>query len=527
MKDREKALDRIKRNKDDSDSDEASKRRDKYSSPNAVQDGKKKKRSKKRKKHSSDESSSSSSSSSSSEEDKTKSIRVAMRNKLLESDGKIDLLEKIRQGKKDDIPEDKLLSQWMTTANDTPGKDKQLLDNLKEKLKQKQDAEKAKIAYEAEVIRRQKEREEAERKERERFEKEAMVKEEEKKHREKMSLKLRQQPSIREYRRRSGSRSPEKRRRRSRSPSPSRRGHRNGRDYEDRSPRYDRNRRSRSRSRDHDRRRRSRSQSHESRRDRDHDDDRKDKSKGQHSSKKLPFIGRMPLFKNVKPKSRDSENKREIQKEDYDAPRKTRFQPGNLARAFIPEPEVVCFPQLSSLPPIPPPPPPITAPVKVVSAPEPPKISTPKPPPPPKLKVVAEEVKLAPKAERALLEAAREEAVEEEAETEDADDAAKYAQQDHTASEDYMLYEDPTNTMYQYGSMDYNNMMYSSAAYNFMPVPVVNPPGVEMEVSSEPEPPKSHSLPLEPPPLPPDDPNEDLAMLGLSSDDMAVQQFLS
>lgn len=200
MKDREKALDRIKRNKDDSDSDEASKRRDKYSSPNAVQDGKKKKRSKKRKKHSSDESSSSSSSSSSSEEDKTKSIRVAMRNKLLESDGKIDLLEKIRQGKKDDIPEDKLLSQWMTTANDTPGKDKQLLDNLKEKLKQKQDAEKAKIAYEAEVIRRQKEREEAERKERERFEKEAMVKEEEKKHREKMSLKLRQQPSIREYR---------------------------------------------------------------------------------------------------------------------------------------------------------------------------------------------------------------------------------------------------------------------------------------------------------------------------------------
>lgn len=47
-----------------------------------------------------------------------------------------------------------------------------------------------------------------------------------------------------------------------------------------------------------------------------------------------------------------------------------RFESGNLAKAFIPRPDVVCFPVLSSIPPItapPPPPPPPVLSEKIIS----------------------------------------------------------------------------------------------------------------------------------------------------------------
>lgn len=58
-----------------------------------------------------------------------------------------------------------------------------------------------------------------------------------------------------------------------------------------------------------------------------------------------------------------------------------RFEIGNLARAYIPKPDVVCFPVLSSIPPISAPPPPTAVEQVVMPVPSPkenkPKPSTP------------------------------------------------------------------------------------------------------------------------------------------------------
>lgn len=197
----------------------------------------------------------------------------------------------------------------------------------------------------------------------------------------------------------------------------------------------------------------------------------------------------MPLFKNKKTALEErEEKKREIQKESYEPQRRTRFEPGNLPRAFIPKPDVVCFPKLSSIPPLTIPPPPVVS--QHVEPPEPPKISRPKfvqpkveeepePPPPPKIDA---------KPEKPL-----------------------------NLSDDEVLYANPgegmdPSMMGQY-YQDYQNMMYSSqdmySGYqenNHMATGISH----------------AHIMPLEPPPLPPDD---DLALLGICADDMAAQSF--
>lgn len=221
----------------------------------------------------------------------------------------------------------------------------------------------------------------------------------------------------------------------------------------------------------------------------DDSNDVKKKPPGPPSYKKLPFIGRMPLFKNKKTVAEErEEKKKEIQKESYDPPpRRTRFEPGNLPRAFIPRPDVVCFPKLSSIPPLTIPPPPTVS--EKVEPPEPPTISKPKiqkhiveeepqAPPPPKLDRKEEQMNL---------------------------------------SDDEVLYANPgegmdPSMMGQY-YQDYQNMMYSSHdMYSYQD----NSNDVESSI------PHSHTMPLQPPPLPPDD---DLALLGICADDMAAQSF--
>lgn len=186
----------------------------------------------------------------------------------------------------------------------------------------------------------------------------------------------------------------------------------------------------------------------------------------------------MPLFKNKK--MEEKEEKREIQKESYEIPRRTRFQPGNLARAFIPKPDVVCFPKLSSIPPLTIPPPPSVS-EPIVVAPEPPKISKespPKPPPPPKIAQKEQSNKM----------------------------------KTINLSDDEMLYAETgegvnPSMMGQYYSNYGNSMMYPPQSYEYLQSESV---------------PHSHTMPLQPPPLPPDD---DLALLGICADDMAAQTF--
>lgn len=231
-------------------------------------------------------------------------------------------------------------------------------------------------------------------------------------------------------------------------------------------------------------------QSQERPRSRSRSEERRDSEKKPPGppTKRLPFIGRMPLFKN---KKIEEKPEKELKKEDYDLPRVTRFQPGNLARAFLPSPDVVCFPKLSSYPPI--------------SAPPPPTVSQPDPPAPPK---ISEDKP--PKAPPAPKIGSTEK-----------DDKSPDKEKKEDASME--LFDDPNHMMdpsmmNQYYN-DYNNMMYSQM-YDYsqcgedMPQP---PPPDDV--------PLAHTMPLQPPPLPPSDPSEDLAMLGISADDMAAQSF--
>lgn len=450
-------------------------------------DKKKKKRSKKRKKQSSDTSSSSSSTDTSSDDDKndkSKSIRVAMRNKikaqLLNDDDKWEVLGRLVEERKrkeatqiPDIPkkpeEDNLISQWMC-VKEPQDKDKVMLDNLKDRMKKKQDAEKAKFL---EMEQQRKEKEKLEREQKEREEEEARQREEQKRREqeEAMRLKEKDREQVRfktrdKYRRRrSSSHSPDHRR--SRSPSNDRR---RSRYSSERRRKYSENgRRSRSRSATPDNRYR-----------RKDDSDKKDRKSS--SSKKLPFIGRMPLFKNKKP---EDKAEKEIKKEDYEPQRVTRFQPGNLARAFIPQPDVVCFPKLSTYPPICAPPPP--APV-ITEPPAPPKIGIPpKAPPPPKI---------------------NKESPQKEAKNKEHDKVEDINMvQDSNAIYEQM---DP-NDVYQF---EYN--MYQTPPYDYTKDDIAA--GAENPITQ-------HSMPLQPPPLPPDDPSDDLALLGISSDDLAAQLF--
>ncbi|XP_045480194.1 zinc finger matrin-type protein CG9776-like isoform X2 [Harmonia axyridis] len=530
LKDREKALSRTEKRGSDSDESTGTKkkrkRKEKKLFDMGSKDKKKKKKSKKHKRHSSASSSSSSSSESSSEEeeeeDKSRSIRVAMRNVKAESilkedlTGKWEMLgrlmeehkrkaqqeEKIVVETKQEVKNDNLINQWMT-INEPPEKEKYLLDSLKDRMKQKHTLEQAKYL---ELEKRQKEREMREREElerKQREEKEAFEqRERERKEQERIEYErildkdrnqVKFKQSYREkqhYRRASPSSSPEHHVRernvpREREHDKSKRGGRISESPKrNRSPkqspnkfkRYSRGRNSRSRSKSKER------TSSDRRSQKPDVKSSQKKPPGPPSYKKFPFIGRMPLFKNKKP---EEKVEKEIQKEEYDKPRVTRFEPGgNLSRAFIPDPAVVCFPKLSSYPELCLPPP---APLK--PPPPAPKI-TPKPvkaPPPPKLEEPKEE-KPKQKAKEVI-------PIPEPFKNEDFDPN---------------LYEDPRH-LWENIDNGYAPMypqMYTSFS---------DPIGSSDTV------PISHMMPLQPPPLPPAD--DDLALLGISADDMAAQSF--
>ncbi|KAF7278171.1 hypothetical protein GWI33_008784 [Rhynchophorus ferrugineus] len=484
LKDREKAMCRNGKNlSSDSDASVKKKKRKHRSSiESLLKEKKKKKRSKKKKKDSSDSSSSSSSSDSSSDEesnDRSKSIRVAMRNMsqvksiINEDMSKWTVLEKLLEDhRKRDVKtnntEDELISQWMTVSE--PTKEKNILDTLKDRMRVKQEIEKAKFA-EIERRRKEKERQEQELQERkqrqikeeaERLEKEKQRKQQEETQRildkDRGHVKFRPSREQQHRRKKSGSEDDvdDKRYSKSKETSASPRNHR---DYGSSKSRYSS--------------------------DRDTGKRRSESS----SNKKLPFIGRMPLFKKkIEPKM--EREAKVIKKEEYEPQRKTRFETGNLAKAFIPRPDVVCFPVLSSIPPItappPPPPPPILS-GKVHSPkhtkkhsskssdiledemvpPKAPSISKPDeivPPPPPIIK-----------------------------------------QFDNSEENTYTNQEFDHDAMGEYYE-SFNNMMYQTQQYEYQ----------EEQEQTLPHP------PLEPPPLPPDD---DLALLGICADDMAAQTF--
>ncbi|XP_056630509.1 zinc finger matrin-type protein CG9776 isoform X1 [Diorhabda sublineata] len=519
VKDREKAMSR-KGTQASSDSEEDKKkrrRRDKHlSDAFLLKDKKKKKKSKRKKKQSSDSSSSSSSSDSSSDdnEDKSRSIRVAMRNmkkvqSIMDEDlsAKWSVLEKlVEEHKKKEVRDkedtlkanneaetsnDPLINQWMSVPQ-PPAKEKLMLDTLRNRMRHKLDIERTRMA-EIDKKKREKEREEQDHVERKRREEKYRVEEADrlKKQREMeeiQKLKDRERNQIK-FKTNSHGRS-----KRSHSESDNedndedKIGKYNRRNSEREGSYKNRNSRSRSKSHDHDRRiynqdKRSPDQTREE----NDSESSKKKIPGPPSYKKLPFIGRMPLFKNKTKQSQQEEKDqpKEIKKQAYEPARRTRFEPGNLPKAFIPKPDVVCFPKLSSIPPltIPPPPPTITT---RVSIPEPPKISDfsekLQAPPPPKL---------------------------------DCNQAME--ENNHNLSDDEVLYGSEgvnPSMMGQYYQQFEATAYQSMNSYSYeMPASEMAPPPPE---------PHSHSMPLQPPPLPPDD---DLALLGICADDMAAQSF--
>ncbi|VEN36928.1 unnamed protein product [Callosobruchus maculatus] len=501
LKDRELAMSRKGANSSDSD-DSKKRRKRKFSHDVASsKDKKKKKRSKRKRKDSTDSSSSSSSSDSSSDSntDTSKSIRVAMRNmKQVQSIMNEDLssrwsvLEKLveehkkkeerdRRERESEEKDDTLINQWMTVSQ-PPEKDKKLLESLKDRMKQKQVVERAKMAeLELKKLEREKrERELEERKQREIREAAEAAERELRRREEEEADRIRNRDQVRfktNYRRR-------------RSPSQNK----SDEDEYDKHRRNNRHRKDSDNRSSHDKHRsRSRSKSPpkptEQKSENNHTENKK-KPPGPPSYKKLPFIGRMPLFKNKKTaaeKAEEDKGTKEIQKESYDQPRRTRFQPGNLAKAFIPKPDVVCFPKLSSIPPLNlPPPPPTVAQSKMEEM-------VPKPPAPP---TISKEEKSSP-------EAPPPPKIEGKTEKNLSDDEVLYGE-----SGDAMN----PSSMGQY-YQDYNMMSYQQ----------YQPPSFSKDHMEAPPPPaNAYTMPLQPPPLPPDD---DLAMLGICADDMAAQSF--
>lgn len=353
-------------------------------------DKKKKKKTKKRKKRSSSASSSSSSStdSSSEEDNKSKSIRVAMRNKMRmqaqmilkeEMEGKLEALSKLveddrRQKEKEKLKEtedrqklsetskveDNIINQWMTVTN--TNSDKQLLEGLKGRLKQRQELEKER-AEQAAAEQRKQERLREERKLKEIRERELREKEE--RDREERERREKERFRRREH---SSSTSPEKRRHsRSRSRSSERYSFKRN---------YRRNDRRQSpipyKPKGDDEK-----NIYESHFEKQAAESAKKKAA---LNKKLPFIGRMPLLKKKRAETDQTDKNQKGKKpknDDYEV-RLTKFEPLGSVAAFIPPPGVVHLPRIVA-PPIqpnqtnkmsaenPPPPP------KFI--PEPPKIS--------------------------------------------------------------------------------------------------------------------------------------------------------
>ncbi|GLV35113.1 uncharacterized protein CBL_01739 [Carabus blaptoides fortunei] len=322
-------------------------------------------------------SSSSSSTASSSEDDsdKAKSIRVAMRNKMRmqaqlilneEIGGKLEVLGRLVEEERnrtkkevenvdtilpqpsESVVEDNIINQWMTVNTNN---DEHILDNLKGRLKQRQEVNKEKTADG--IVERRRDRELKHREIQQR-----LLEEQECMERDREECERTKERERNRRRKRSDSRSPESKyaitRGRSRSKS-------NGRNNN--STRTGRGRSAERYYFREDRRNdsgkpRSSELKFKPRRTIDYEDDetqfdkhssdsyKQSRSKKQSSSssshRKLPFIGRMPLFK----KRSDGEEK-EIKKEDYEI-RLSKFEPGNTARAFIPEPGIVHITKLAT-----------------------------------------------------------------------------------------------------------------------------------------------------------------------------------
>lgn len=516
----------------------------------STRDKKRKKKSKKRKKNSSASSSSSSSSSSNSssedEEGKAKSIRVAMRNKMRmqaqlilneEIGGKLEALGKLveeRSRKIDDekqadtTTEDNIINQWMTV---NPQNDKQIFDNLKGRLKQRQKADEGK-AMEAAIEQRRKEREREERELKELREREQRE----------IEQKMRNEEREREHEERerkenfrrkhhSESRSPESfSRRRSRSRSSNRRHYRSG----PRSPdSYHEDRKNDSYLQEREFKPRPKKIYEEEKEELTFDKNKTQTSfsSSSNNSRKLPFIGRMPLFKKKPESSVDGEkhhsgNKKRL---DYQI-RLSKFESGITARAFIPEPGVAHITKLAT-PPSPklsaenPPPPP-----QII--PEPPQISE-SPPPPPMINRIVAAVD-----ETSVQDMELDEAVApippgvppSEAKPivrpagnhlpRDFQEALSiiYPTEQHP---DYLAMQQDPNLMMQYQyqyQMMYSGMQMYDYANNHTDNSVPTCESKENEV-------KVDEKELEPPPPPEIDDKEDLAMLGIDEEDITAQNF--
>lgn len=579
IKDREKAFERcgkLKLNSDEegippapepptiNDKMKRKKRKDKHDSPflDSSKEKKRKKKAKKRKKVESSGSSSSSSSSDSSSEDesdKSKSIRVAMRNKMRmqaqiilkeEMEGKLEALgrmvEEDRQRQKEieetqheSNVEDNIINQWMT-VNNSSSSDKHILEGLKGRLKQRQEADKEKAEQAAaEHRKREREREERELKEiREREQREMEERMREQQERDERDREERERIKERERNRRrhqSDSNSPDRYKRRSRSRSVERRN--TGRAQE---RQYKRNeKRSERHSPDIDKYRPKRTnydeernayESHFEKQAAESAKSSKEKKSTSGSSRKLPFIGRMPLFK------KKGEDEKEIKKEDYDI-RQSKFEPGSSARAFIPAPGVVHITKLATPPdPLqmirinaenPPPPPQII--------PEPPQISASEEmaPPPPIITPGADMIVQMDEHEMEMVDDARAPPLPPGVPVNEAKPLAKPAGnhlprdfQDalniifpgDQRPEHMAMAQDPNLMMqYQYG-MGYGMMYPGMQMYDYTAQDTLtnveettDVPQVEEKSDVEPPPPASN--------------DDDLAMLGIDAEDMAAQTF--
>lgn len=297
-----------------------------------------------------------------------------------------------RKHQEEDNVEDNIINQWMT-VNSSSNNDKHIFEGLKGRLKQRQEADRERAEQAAaEQRKRERQREERELKEmREREQKEIAAKLKEEQEKEEREREERERIKERErnrHRHHSDSESPESRFKRSRSRSVDRRMARTRQRSQERVYRKVEKRPERY-SPDQDKYKPKRTYEEERNIYEAHFEKQAAESKASQakktatpSTRKLPFIGRMPLFK-----KKTAEDEKEIKKEEYDI-RQSKFEPVNSARAFIPAPGVVHITKLAT-PPVPPqmikinaenpPPPP-----KII--PEPPKISDNKeemaPPPP-------------------------------------------------------------------------------------------------------------------------------------------------
>lgn len=329
---------------------------------------KRKKKSKRRKKRDSSGSSSSSSSSDSSSEeegDKSKSIRVAMRNKMRmqaqlilkeEMEGKLEALGRMVEEKQKEVEErqrqdtstfkveDNIINQWMSVTSNS---DKHLLEGLKGRLKQRQEQDKERSEQAAlEQRKRERLREELELKEmREREQLEQREREQDEREREK--AKERERSSRRRHHSPPATAAAHIN---SKSRSRSRSGERQGQVIRKTERNYRKNEKYSPEpvqpiykpKRSYHEEERNAYESHFEKQTSQSAKTHKQKKATALSNRKLPFIGRMPLFK-----KKGNDDEKEIKKEEYEI-RLTKFEAINSVKAYIPAPGVAHIMRLAT-----------------------------------------------------------------------------------------------------------------------------------------------------------------------------------